>query len=91
MFAGKNMENQDDRHNVTEHLLLPISMDIAKMFRGLGREVGRNLRHDFPVPSKTFIIRTKPKRLVKRPFRKPPGFNRRNDISKNFKLKVNYY
>lgn len=46
MFAGKNVENIDDRQNITEHLLLPISVDIAKIFRGLGKDVGRSLRAD---------------------------------------------
>ncbi|EEB10680.1 conserved hypothetical protein [Pediculus humanus corporis] len=46
MFAGKNSDNENNRKNVTEYLLLPISVDIAKMFRGLGREVGRNLKEN---------------------------------------------
>ncbi|KAL0266443.1 UNVERIFIED_CONTAM: hypothetical protein PYX00_008975 [Menopon gallinae] len=46
MFAGNNVENVNDRQNITEHLLLPISVDIAKIFRGLGKDVGRSLRED---------------------------------------------
>ncbi|KAK6620578.1 hypothetical protein RUM43_010870 [Polyplax serrata] len=76
MFAGKNLENQEERNNVTEYLLLPISMDIAKMFRGLGREVGRNLR------DKAFEVRPRKgshhskgqfkRRQIRKPYPPPP-------------------
>lgn len=37
MFSGSNYNSLEDHKNVTSELLLPISIDIAKMFRGIGK------------------------------------------------------
>ncbi|XP_039301180.1 neurotrophin 1-like, partial [Nilaparvata lugens] len=43
----------DPAHNVTSQLMLPISQDIATMFRGLGREEGVARRGDQQVQQRS--------------------------------------